>query len=69
MSQEHDSGPHSTVDVATGGITLETQAGEAPTKTESVSVVQHDISARVLVIIFIAVSLQVILLSSFKNYL
>ncbi|SJL12463.1 uncharacterized protein ARMOST_15890 [Armillaria ostoyae] len=66
LSQAHDSAPYST-DVATGSI-QEAQA-EVPTKTEIVPVVQHDISTRALIIIFIAISVQVILLSSFKNYL
>ncbi len=51
------------------GSIEEVQAGEVPIKTESVSVVRHDISTRSLIIIFIAISVQVILLSSFKNYL
>ncbi|PBK71091.1 hypothetical protein ARMSODRAFT_63365 [Armillaria solidipes] len=67
LSQEHDSAPRG-MDVATGNI-KEVQAGAAPTKTESISVVRYDISTRALVIIFIAISIQVILLSSFKNYL
>ncbi|KAK0227493.1 hypothetical protein EDD85DRAFT_975177 [Armillaria nabsnona] len=68
LSQERNSAPRG-MDVATGSITEEVQAGEAPTKTESVSVVRHDISTRALIIIFIAISIQIILLSSFKNYL
>ncbi len=69
LTQEHDSAPRGTVGVATGSIAEEVQVGEASTKTESVSVVRHDISTRALIIIFIAISVQVILLSSFKNYL
>ncbi|KAK0443629.1 hypothetical protein EV421DRAFT_528483 [Armillaria borealis] len=68
LSQEHDSAPRGT-DVATGNIAEEVQAGEVPTKTEIVSVVRHDISTRALIIIFTAISIQAILLSSFKNYL
>ncbi len=67
LSQEHDSAPCDT-DVATGSIE-ELQAGEAPTKTESVSIVRYDISTRAFVIIFIAISVQSILLLFFKNYL
>ncbi len=67
LSQEHDSTPRGT-DVAMGSIE-EVQAGEALTKTESVSVVQYDISMRSLIIIFTAISVQIILLTSFKNYL
>ncbi len=67
LSQEHDSAPRDT-DVATGSI-KEVQAGETTTKTEIISVVRYDISTQALVIIFIAISLQIILLSSFKNYL
>ncbi|KAK0227482.1 hypothetical protein EDD85DRAFT_975149 [Armillaria nabsnona] len=54
-------------DVATGSI--EEAHAEAPTKTEIVPVVQHDISTRALIIIFIVISVQVILLSSFEKYL
>ncbi|SJL12483.1 uncharacterized protein ARMOST_15910 [Armillaria ostoyae] len=68
LSQEHDSAPHGT-DVATGSITEEVQAGEVPTKTESVSVVRYDISTRSLIIIIIAINVQVVLLLFFKNYL
>ena len=69
LSQEHDSAPRGT-DVATGSITVETQTDEAPAiETRMVPVVQHDISTRALIIIFIAISVQIILLSSFKNYL
>ncbi len=68
LSQEHDSAPRGT-DVVTGSIVEEVQAGEASAKTESVSVVRYDISTRSLIIIFIAISVQIILLSSFKNYL
>ncbi|PBK71127.1 hypothetical protein ARMSODRAFT_973602 [Armillaria solidipes] len=70
LSQEHDSAPRSTVGVATGRIAEETQAGEAPTiESRMVPVVQHDISTWALIVIFIAICIQVILLSSFKNYL
>ncbi|KAK0186766.1 hypothetical protein F5146DRAFT_1143161 [Armillaria mellea] len=67
LSQEQDSAPRG-MDVAMGSI-KEVQAGEAPTKTENVSVVRHDISTRSLIIMFIAIGVHVILLSSFKNYL
>ncbi|PBK71105.1 hypothetical protein ARMSODRAFT_1083362 [Armillaria solidipes] len=68
LSEEHDSAPCGT-DVATGCRVEKVQACEAPTKTETISVVQHDISTRALIIMFIAIGVQVILLSSFKNYL
>ncbi|SJL12476.1 uncharacterized protein ARMOST_15903 [Armillaria ostoyae] len=69
LSQEHDSAPRGT-DVATGSIAEEVQAGETSAKTESVSIVWYDISTRSLItIIFIAISVQFILLLSFKNYL
>ncbi|KAK0227496.1 hypothetical protein EDD85DRAFT_958111 [Armillaria nabsnona] len=67
LSQEHDSAPHD-VDVATESIE-EVQADKTLTKTESVTVVQYDISPRAIVIIFIAISVQIILLASFKIYL
>ncbi|KAG7441363.1 uncharacterized protein BT62DRAFT_937125 [Guyanagaster necrorhizus] len=68
LNEEPDSIPCGT-DVAMGNI-KEAQAGEAPTKTEIVPVVQHDISTRLLIVIFIAIGIQVILtLSSFHNYL
>ncbi|SJL12469.1 uncharacterized protein ARMOST_15896 [Armillaria ostoyae] len=68
LSQEHDSAPRGT-SMAMGSIE-EVQAGEVPTKTESVSVVRYDISTRSLItIIFIAISVQFTLLLSFKNYL
>ncbi len=66
LSQEHDSAPRST-DVATGSITVETQTDEAP--AIETTVVQYDISTRAVIIIFIAISVQVILLSSLKNHL
>ncbi|KAK0227500.1 hypothetical protein EDD85DRAFT_958113 [Armillaria nabsnona] len=68
LSQECDSTPRGK-DVTTRSITEEVQAGEAPTKTESVPVVRYKISTRSLIIIFIAIGVQIILLSSFKNYL
>ncbi|KAK0227477.1 hypothetical protein EDD85DRAFT_940287 [Armillaria nabsnona] len=44
---------------ATGGITEETQAGEAPAiETRMVSVVQHNISTQALIIISIAIGIQ-----------
>ncbi|KAK0443640.1 hypothetical protein EV421DRAFT_2035459 [Armillaria borealis] len=66
LSEECDSASGDT-DVTRGG-TEEAQA-EAPTKTEIVPVVQHDISTRALIIIFIAIGIQIVLLSSFQNYL
>ncbi|PBK79197.1 hypothetical protein ARMGADRAFT_1093361 [Armillaria gallica] len=65
-SQEHDS---ARMDATTGSVE-EVQAGEAPTKTESVSVVRYDISTRVLIVIFIIISIQVVqFLSSFQKHL
>ncbi|KAK0217184.1 hypothetical protein IW262DRAFT_1508642 [Armillaria fumosa] len=57
LSQEHDSAPNS-MDVVTGSI-KEILAGEAVTKMESVSIVQHDISIRALIIILIAISVHI----------
>ncbi|PBK81768.1 hypothetical protein ARMGADRAFT_1090999 [Armillaria gallica] len=67
LGQEHDSAPCS-MDVAAGSIE-KMQGCEASIKTETISVVQHDISTRALIIIFITISVHIILLSSFKNYL
>ncbi len=64
LSQEHYSAPH---DMAAATESIEeVQAGK---KIEIVSVVRYDISMRSLIIIFIAITVQIILLSSFKNYL
>ncbi len=67
LSEECDSASGDT-DVATGNV--EEAQAEALTKTEIVPVVHHDISTRALIIIFIAIGIQIILLSSFyfKNY-
>ncbi|KAK0421729.1 hypothetical protein EV421DRAFT_1960944 [Armillaria borealis] len=54
LSQEHDSAPCG-MDVTAGRI-QEAQA-EAPTKTEIVPIVQHDISTWALIIILIAISI------------
>ncbi len=69
FSEEHDSAYSALrdADVATGGI--EEAQAEAPTKTEIVPLVRHDISTRALTIIFIAIGIQVIFLLFFKDYL
>ncbi|KAK0235533.1 hypothetical protein EDD85DRAFT_1025237 [Armillaria nabsnona] len=55
-------------DVAMGRI--EEAQADAPTKTEIVPVVRHDISTRVLIIIFIVIGIQVVqILSSFQKHL
>ncbi|SJL12536.1 uncharacterized protein ARMOST_15964 [Armillaria ostoyae] len=66
-SKEHDS-ELCGMDEAMGSIEKE-QAGEATTKTEIISVMRYDISTRALIVIFIAIGIQVVLLSSFKTFL
>ncbi|KAK0443637.1 hypothetical protein EV421DRAFT_1804982 [Armillaria borealis] len=67
LSEECDSASHDS-DVVTGSIE-EVQVGEAPTKTEVVAVVRYDISARVLIVVFIVIGIQVVqILSSFQKH-
>ncbi|KAK0458206.1 uncharacterized protein EV420DRAFT_1544157 [Desarmillaria tabescens] len=67
LNEEHNSAPRGT-DVVTRS-TEAAQAGKAPTKMEIVSAVQYDISTRTVIIIFIAIGIQFVLLSSFQNHL
>ncbi len=49
---------------------IEEAQADVPTKTEIVPVVRHDISTRVLIIIFIIIGIQVVqILSSFQKHL